>query len=262
MLPTKCLRKINPRPVVKKITTLVLLCAFYLGIAQNAVTNGSITYNVDLEPFLDYVRSAPQTAKYPQMVTFFGDMPGLAERMELELRFSGNQSRFRIKKGLRVGREDINMAIVVKQFVSKGIYYTDLDKKVQILRTRHGGTVYNVKSNIGNINWKLTREKKKIGDFVCYKATYQKKVLDKYYEVTAWYAPGIPLAFGPGEYAGSLPGLILELSDQVKHFRCTSITLNPEKKITVSFPNEAAITTITEEEYQQIGDAIYQSFKQ
>ncbi|WP_340064030.1 GLPGLI family protein [Ascidiimonas aurantiaca] len=244
------------------IVFILLLGSIFFGTAQNPVTNGKVTYSVDLQPFLAYVRSAPETAKYPQMVTFFGDMPGLAERMELELTFSGKQSRFRIKKGLRVGREDINMAIVVKRFVSKGIYYTDLDKKIQILRTRHGGTVYNVKSNIGNINWKLTREKKKIGDFVCYKATHQKKVLDKYYEVTAWYAPGIPLAFGPGEYAGSLPGLILELYDHVKHFRCTSITLNPEKKITVSFPNEAAITTITEEEYQQIGDGIYQSFKQ
>ena len=244
------------------IVLILLLGSIFFGTAQNPVTNGSITYSVDLEPFISYARKAPQAVKYPQMVTFFGEMSSLTESMELELRFSGNQSRFRIKKGLRVGKEDINMAIVVKQFVSKGIYYTDLDKKIQILRTRHGGTVYNVKSNIGNINWKLTREKKKIGDFVCYKATYQKKVLDKYYEVTAWYAPGIPLAFGPGEYAGSLPGLILELSDQIKHFRCTSITLNPEKKITVSFPNEAAITTITEEEYQQIGDAIYQSFKQ
>ncbi|WP_340064025.1 GLPGLI family protein [Ascidiimonas aurantiaca] len=243
---------------MKKLVTLVLLCTFYIGMAQNAVTHGKVTYHVDLEPFY---KAGTEKIKNPIAEKIFKDLSIAAERMELELTFSDNLSRFRIKKGLRVGKEERSNFMLAKTLVCKGTYYTDLDKKIQILQTRQGGEVYSIKSSTESIQWQLTDEKKKIGDFICYKATYQKKVLDNSFLVTAWYAPNIPLAFGPGEYAGGLPGLIMEVYDHITHYRCTSIELNPKEKITIPFPDEATISTITEEEYRQKGNAAYQMLK-
>jgi GLPGLI family protein len=43
--------------------------------------------------------------------------------------------------------------------------------------------------------------------------------------VTAWYAPDIPVRFGPIGYGG-LPGLILELQNESATFYVTKINLN------------------------------------
>ena len=37
---------------MKKLMTLVLLCTFYIGMSQNPVTHGKVTYDVSLEPLL------------------------------------------------------------------------------------------------------------------------------------------------------------------------------------------------------------------
>ena len=250
-----CIKKL----FMKKIMTLVLLCTFYIGMAQNAVTHGKVTYDVNLEPVINFEKESVNS--HPMANRYFQNLSSIAENIKLELTFSDNLSRFRIKKGLSIGKENISRVELAKMLVCKGTYYTDLDKKIQILQTRQGRELYSIKSNIENIEWQLTQEKKKIGDFICYKATYQKKIFDNSFLITAWYAPNIPLAFGPKEYAGSLPGLIMELYDSVGHYRCTSITLNPKEKITISFPDEATITTMTEEEYQQKGNAAYQMLK-
>ena len=258
MPPIKCLRKINPKPVVKKITTLALLCTFYIGIAQNAVTHGIVTYSISLERHNSDTNETIK--KNPEIKPYFEKLASLAENLSLVLKFSEKRSMFELAQGLGVGDQEVMMPFV-KVLASKGVYYTDLKEKSQILQTKQGRELYSIKSNIENIEWQLTNEKKKIGDFICYKATYKKKRINDYFLVTAWYAPSIPLAFGPKEYAGSLPGLIMEIEDPLAYYRCTSINLNPKKEITIPFPDEATITTITEEEYQQKGNAAYQMLK-
>jgi GLPGLI family protein len=69
-------------------------------------------------------------------------------------------------------------------------------------------------------NWELHDETKKIGEYICFKATTfhtvttpQGKVFK--YDFTAWYSPQLPYKFGPAGY-GNLPGLIIEL--QTKGF--------------------------------------------
>ena len=57
--------------------------------------------------------------------------------------------------------------------------------------------------------WNLSNETKKIGSFLCYKATTTFR--GRHY--IAWYSPDIPLSFGPWKLQG-LPGLILEAYDE------------------------------------------------
>ena len=68
------------------------------------------------------------------------------------------------------------------------------------------------KETTPQFNWKLEKEIKKIGKFTCKKATANFRGRN----YTAWYAPEIPLPFGPWKLNG-LPGLILEAYDTNKY---------------------------------------------
>lgn len=68
-----------------------------------------------------------------------------------------------------------------------------------------------VKEKTPDISWNLTPESKKIGNFVCKKAT----AMFRGRNYTAWYSPEIPLPYGPWKLQG-LPGLILEAYDTNK----------------------------------------------
>ena len=61
-----------------------------------------------------------------------------------------------------------------------------------------------VESKLENKGWKLDPTRKKIGEYVCMKATMNLEGDT----VTAWFAPEIPVSAGPAEYYG-LPGIVL-----------------------------------------------------
>ena len=77
--------------------------------------------------------------------------------------------------------------------------------------------------------WTLANESKTIDKYKCYKATSPLFVDGKKQDIliTAWYAPDIPIRFGPIGYGG-LPGLILELQNDRATFYVTKINLNPD----------------------------------
>jgi len=69
-----------------------------------------------------------------------------------------------------------------------------------------------VKEVAPKINWKITKETKKIGKFNCKKATANFRGRD----YTAWFTMEVALPFGPWKLNG-LPGLILEAYDTNKN---------------------------------------------
>ncbi len=98
--------------------------------------------------------------------------------------------------------------------------------------------------------WELLKETKKIGDFLCYKATftkvttYKKKIFKR--EYIAWYTPKIPMPYGPSEFGG-LPGLILELQGKGFTYGVAKIELNKNIKL----PELKKLELITEEELEE-----------
>ena len=68
-----------------------------------------------------------------------------------------------------------------------------------------------VKEDATKFVWKIVSETKKTGSFVCKKATTTFRGRN----YIAWYAPNIPVSFGPWKLNG-LPGLILEAYDTNK----------------------------------------------
>ena len=82
--------------------------------------------------------------------------------------------------------------------------------------------------------WKLTEEVKKIDNYNCYKAIlleYNDRS-DTYSEIIAWYAPQIPVPYGPAGYGG-LPGLILQLQYRSCVYTVGKITFNPTKRVEI-----------------------------
>ncbi len=64
------------------------------------------------------------------------------------------------------------------------------------------------------IDWKIEKEQKKIGNFMCQKATTRFRGRN----YTAWFAPEIPISAGPWKLHG-LSGLILEAYDDTKEIQ-------------------------------------------
>ena len=73
-----------------------------------------------------------------------------------------------------------------------------------------------------------------IGNVKCYKATTTETLYSRqghFYDrdVIAWFAPEIPVRFGPKNYSG-LPGLVLEVKRKEFTITATKINLNPDEK--------------------------------
>lgn len=144
---------------------------------------------------------------------------------------------------------------ILKDFESKVVY-----EKVEFL-----GKNFIVKDSLKNYNWKLENETKKIGEYICYKATaeitiqqtlnrpnrrsanaadslktnsatnFLNRTIKTGKYITAWYTPEIPIANGPEQYWG-LPGLILEVSNEKLQILCTKVLLKSQYKSKIKLP--------------------------
>ncbi len=239
---------------MKKLSVFTILFLLIISNVCSQVQKGVIIYKIDNQGSMDNVGKDIDT-NLSYMIQLEVDM---AKDIELELLFNNKISVFRTKKSLVVHErpEMQDMFDLVKLMASGGVIFTNLSSNKQIKQTKNGGETYNVLSDIEDIKWELTSEQKKIGDFLCYKAKCTKIMFDGIEQsITAWYTPEIPLQFGPKEYAGMLPGLIMELDDTFTKYTCSEIKLNPKKKIDIDWPSES--NTITKEEYKKLGSEIY-----
>lgn len=131
-------------------------------------------------------------------------------------------------------------------------YFKNIKTKNVVLQKELYGKYFTIKDSLPVINWKLESDTKKIGDYLCHKATavvpikitreeeeeerstnfFEKKEKPAEKNVTAWYAPEIPVSQGPENYWG-LPGLILEINDGNAVTLCTKIVLNVKEKLEI-----------------------------
>ena len=159
-----------------------------------------------------------------------------------------------------------------------GLKYKNTKDAIVLEETEFFGKQFLISENETKPEWKLGGETKKIGNYICYKATLVKEIdlmsniasafgrgrgnnnnnnndtVKKVEEpktmiVTAWYSPQIPVSQGPGEYWG-LPGLILEVNAGTTTVLCTEITMNPKEKVTIKKPKKGK--KVTREEYNKI----------
>jgi len=157
---------------------------------------------------------------------------------------------------------------------ANNLYYKDTKQKTYANRTELFGKIFLVKDTLSKLNWKLEKESKMIGNYLCFKATAQKKIDEpvisfrrprrgqnpnnkkktkdnapKFTTVTAWYTPQIPISQGPKDFWG-LPGLILEVNYNKTILLCTKIVLNPKDKKSIAAPTKGKV--VSQVEYDKI----------
>ncbi len=145
------------------------------------------------------------------------------------------------------------------------------------------GKVFLIKDSINNLEWKLEKESKMIGQYPVFKATAVRKTeffgfrgfgrkrnqendetkeedstktensslfdIPEEETITAWYTPMIPVGHGPDDFGG-LPGMILEVSTRNTTILCSKIVLNPNEEIIIEKPANGK--KVTREEYSEI----------
>lgn len=159
-----------------------------------------------------------------------------------------------------------------------GENYKNVKSDKQIQQQEFYGKKFLVKDQLQPMTWTLGNEKKKIGNYTCFKATTfiptddllwysfswsrmrttndsEEKTTEEddksvdITEVEAWYTPQIPVRHGPSEYWG-LPGLILEVSAGETTMLCSKIVLNPSDVIEIEAPSKGSV--VTKIEYQDL----------
>lgn len=171
-----------------------------------------------------------------------------AKDVKAVLKFNKQESLYALDKKMRNDLVDgVNLTIsraggTKKFYTSKGLLEVkNYEQECKIL-----GECFLISNNAPV--WELTQETKVIGGYLCYKAVNISSKNRKKKPV-AWYAPTIPVSFGPKHYYG-LPGIILELEESAVTFTAIKIQLNPKKKIKIKKPSKGK--KVSRAEYKKI----------
>jgi GLPGLI family protein len=128
------------------------------------------------------------------------------------------------------------------------------------------GKPFLVQDSLRVFDWELTGKTKKIGEYEVQEAKYSRIVDTKRFSmgmtqemevvkdtinVTAWFAPKIPVSHGPADFWG-LPGLILELQNDGMTYIADRIVLNPSDPVKIEVPKKGQ--KISSKEYRALAD--------
>lgn len=191
---------------------------------------------------------------------FFSHLDTDSDGIEFNLIFSKNNSLFSYIGTLKKNGERLNLSRIKAEIT--GAFYLDIKNGIRYNKKTVYGNSFIVKDSI-NMNWVLINEQKKIGVYNCYKAIFNTKVhlndgdgkiITKDKTVIAWYAPEIPFSTGPTGFSG-LPGLILELYDDIFVYYLKSLDLHPQKEIKIIMPEKGKL--ISKKEF----DIVYKELR-
>ena len=191
---------------------------------------------------------------------------------EFQLNFTNNESSYKEKESLDSPSPMSSgggVQVIVAGAGGNDELYKNLQEQRFANQVELFGKQFLILDSLEQPKWELHKETKNIGEYTCFKATYEttrtiRSVSSSSDEkgsnstsqneeeevlVTAWYTPQIPLGHGPANYQG-LPGLILEVNDGSETILCSKIVLNPEGGIAIKEPRKGK--KVTESEYQEI----------
>ena len=95
--------------------------------------------------------------------------------------------------------------------------------------------------------WKMTGESMQVGQYQCFKATYQ----DSVENIVAWFTPQIAVPIGPAKY-GQLPGLILHVDINEGERTLTALEINLKEIDAKELKEPTKGKEVTEEEFRKI----------
>jgi GLPGLI family protein len=201
--------------------------------------SGTVTYVLQL----DVDKSTIPKDK----VEFISQIIDKAKSQSYELTFNPTQSSFVLEEGLNSSRKDTDQMTKIARSAFGSSSDIFIDHKTRLIYSVQDDGVI-LKSDMIDLDWKLTKETKKIDQYICYKAVLSiqfndRKGKQKTKEIIAWYAPSLPFKYGPKNFY-NLPGLILELRENKTTYLASKITLEKNPSV-IKFP-KGKTTTVDE----------------
>ncbi|QXP72992.1 GLPGLI family protein [Tenacibaculum sp. AHE15PA] len=240
-----------------------IVTIFYLIISVNLFSqelfkSGEVVYSVKISPEQNLNNSLNVKSMY---YSFQKKANRFSEKLKYTLKFNKKSSLFYMNSDLGMESEDNfnKLALVLNKGDNR--YFVDTRKRQMIEEKPFFGEDFLVVSATSDLNWKLVNEKKKIGKYICYKATVQRKnkgpknQVDPFSTYTAWYSPDISFNYGPFEF-NSLPGLILELSIKERTYTASVITM---KKETIKIDKLNKGKLVTKKEFDDMGEKAFKN---
>lgn len=127
-------------------------------------------------------------------------------------------------KGDKVKTHDPNGIEIFPEHVDEPYFLLDIKNKEILFFNYIINNNYIIRDNYIDLKWKATEETKKIADYNCIKATTNFRGR----EWIAWFAPDIPVPFGPWKLH-DLPGLLLENNDVTSRFAIKAVKIENKK---------------------------------
>lgn len=236
---------------------LLLLLFTASSIAQNF--QGVATYKshrkVDLKMDDEDVNSEMQKQIQEQLKKQF--------QQEYTLKFNKYESVYKQNEKLDAPSLP-SSGITIKVSQGSDIMYKNIKENRYTNKTEIYGKLFLVKDTLSNRSWELVNETKNIGEYTCYKATFDDEyetqsindkgeieIVTKQRTTVAWYTPQVSVNNGPADYYG-LPGLILEINDGELTLICSKIVLNPKASFEIIEPKKGK--EVTQKAFDEIMD--------
>jgi len=262
--------------IVFKISTLTLLLLF------------SVTFNEAPNDVQEFQGQAYYSSKSTMELGNWGARLSEAQKKDVQARLKNRLEKtyvlnFNKEESLFIEEDKLDAMSGATdswgQNFTQGKQYKNVKENALVQSQEFYGKQFLVKDELQAIDWKMGTESKKIGQYMCFKATAsiptaelawynfswselrqeQPKESDladadanqpevNMTEVEAWYTPQIPVGHGPSEYWG-LPGLILEVSAGNTTLLCSKIVMNPKETIKIEAPSKGK--EITKNAYKE-----------
>jgi GLPGLI family protein len=249
-----------------KKTILALAVVLSAGLLQAQQNKGMVVYE-----------------RTSQLQIRFPGMPGGAEELmpksrtdNFELLFGNNQSLWKAAEqehdetnevvgGGDGGGTHIRMVVAG----SNDVLFTNFDAGKKVEKRELFDKTFIIDDTISKLKWKMSGETKTILGYPCMKATatnirkrmsmnmengkVERKEMEDTANIVAWFTSSIPVAAGPAEYQGQLPGLILEMDvkDGTQVFKAISIN---EKTDLAAIKEPSGKKRYTAEEFRKERD--------
>jgi len=221
---------------MKKSVLFIFLTVTVTLFSQNS---GVAEYDFYYREFSDKPKNINET-NAREMVDVISEY---AKSHKYLLKFNTNESLYYVETSMPTDGVNEFAYKFSKYIFSNGIFYQNKTTLEKINETFEMNELYLVNDTLIN-NWELSSEVKYIGKYKCYKATSKCSSCNENQLITVWFAPEIPMAYGPAGYGGT-PGLILEVTKYRYTLRLRKLKLS-DKTIVIERPEKGIVITTEE----------------
>lgn len=227
-------------------TVLFFIIAITMVNSFGQSLSGKVIYKIQLVGYGD-VNNDPQYKELNESII------KTANKQTATLTFNSNQSSCVLDKNLILDGDNNSESILSQKIafieINGNNYFLDKIKNKVLLQNNEGILI---EKKYEKLDWKITTESKTIDGYLCYKAIYfmkfiNRKGIEANIPIIAWFAPSLPYSYGP-KYFNGLPGLILVLEDRKTTFLASSIQISNIKEVKIDFPKGK---NISQEDYDK-----------